>query len=519
MEKPSLGFWRIWNMSFGFFGIQIAFALQNANVSRIFQSLGADTGSLAVYWLAAPLTGLLVQPVIGHFSDRTWIFGGRRRPYFLVGAVLTTLALFVMPHAPALWFAAVMLWVLDASINISMEPFRAFVGDMLPNRQRTQGFAMQTVFIGAGAVLGSALPWMLSGWFGVSDATDAAVPANVVVAFGLGGVVLLGSILWTVFTSREYPPEELAKFREPPSLFRSEEEVQGIAPASVAALVRAGLGFLVAGVVATAGVMRLDGDKQLYILAGGLVVLGAFFLLRALMKRAQQDENFFSHIIDDLTTMPVVMRRLAVVQFFSWFGLFIMWVYSTPAVTSFHYGTTEVGSELYNRGADWVGVLFGVYNGVAAIYAFFLPAIAERAGKRGAHVVNLLVGAGALASMMLIRDPALLWVPMLGIGVAWASILAMPYAILSECLPPKKMGIYMGIFNFFIVLPQITVVGVMSTVLVGLFGGEASAGGETIVGSEVIWVYPMAAVSFVLAAVAMVFVHARATAPAAVPAE
>lgn len=519
MEKPSLGFWRIWNMSFGFFGIQIAFALQNANVSRIFQSLGADTGSLAVYWLAAPLTGLLVQPIIGHFSDRTWIFGGRRRPYFLVGAVLTTLALFVMPHAPALWFAAVMLWLLDASINISMEPFRAFVGDMLPNRQRTHGFAMQTVFIGAGAVLGSAAPWMLSAWFGVSDATDAAVPANVIAAFGLGGVVLLGSILWTVVTSREYAPEELAKFREPPSLFRSEEDIEGVAPASAAGLVRAGVGFLIAGVVATAGVVRWEGDKQLYILAGGLVVLGVFFVARAVMKRLNSGDNFFSHIIDDLTTMPTVMRRLAVVQFFSWFGLFIMWVYSTPAITSFHYGAVEVGSDLYNRGADWVGVLFGVYNGAAALYAFFLPAIAERIGKRGAHIVNLLIGAGALVSMMVIRDPAMLWIAMLGVGVAWASILAMPYAILSECLPPKKMGIYMGIFNFFIVLPQITVVGVMSTVLVGLFGGPASAGGDAIVGSEVIWVYPMAAASFVLAAAAMVFVQARAAAPAVAPAQ
>ncbi len=521
MQKPELGFWGIWNISFGFFGIQIAFALQNANVSRIFQTLGADTSNLAVYWLAAPLTGLIVQPLIGHFSDRTWFMGGRRRPYFLVGAVFTTLALFVMPHSPALWAAAIMLWVLDASINISMEPFRAFVGDMLPSSQRTRGFAMQTVFIGSGAVLGSALPWILSTYTTLDETMIGRLPAHVVWAFGVGAFVLLGSILWTVVTSKEYSPEELANFKEPASLFRSDAEMQGLEPASSNAFAGAGIGFLVAGALSVIAVARFGLDQQLYILAGGVALLGAFFLVRALLKRMGDASNFFTHILDDLTTMPVVMRRLAVVQFFSWFSLFIMWVYTTPAITGYHYGVApgDTTSTLYNQGADQVGVLFGIYNGVAAVYAFLLPTIAKRLGKRGAHSLSLIVGAGAMLSMMLIRDPALLWIPMIGIGVAWASILAMPYAILSDALPAKKMGIYMGIFNFFIVLPQITVVGVMSTVLGGLFGGADTDGGSAVTGNEVIWVYPMAAAGFVVAALAMAFVRARApdavTAPAA----
>ncbi len=513
MEKPSLAFHRIVNMSVGFFGIQIAFALQNANVSRIFQSLGADTGNLAVYWLAAPLTGLLVQPIVGHFSDRTWVFGGRRRPYFLIGAVFTTAALMIMPHSPYLWFAAVMLWVLDASINISMEPFRAFVGDMLPPRQRTQGFAMQTVFIGFGAVLGSALPALLADNTALDETMIGALPANVVWAFAIGAVILLGSILWTVLSTKEYSPDQLAQFKEPPSLFRTEAEIDGLEPASAGRFLAAGISFAIAGALAVAAVRRFALDEQLYILAGGVLLLGLFFVLRALMKR--EATSFFAHILDDLTTMPRVMRRLAIVQFFSWFALFIMWVYTTPAVTGYHYGVApgDTTSELYNQGANQVGVLFAIYNGVAAFYAFLLPVIASRLGKRGAHSLNLLIGAAALVSMMLIRDPALLWLPMIGIGIAWASILAMPYAILADALPPKKMGVYMGIFNFFIVLPQITVVGVMSTVLGGLFRGVGTDGGADITGAEIIWVYPMGAAAFALAAVLMVFVQARAANP------
>lgn len=516
MEKPRLGFWRIWNTAFGFFGIQIAFALQNANVSRIFQTLGADINTLPVLWLAAPLTGLIVQPLIGHFSDRTWIFGARRRPYFLVGAILTTLALFVMPNSPYLWAAAVTLWLLDASINVSMEPFRAFVGDMMPNSQRTQGFAMQTVFIGAGAVAGSIFPWVLTNVFHVANTAPAGeIPLSVHLAFATGAVALFVSILWTVLTSKEYSPEELAQFKEPPSLFR-DEAADEAPPPGAGGFLRAGLGVLVAGAIAVAAVAYYGLDKQLYILAGGGAVLGLFFVIHAALKNAGRTKNFFSHILDDLATMPKVMRRLAVVQFFSWFALFILWVYSTPAITGFHYGTSDTTSELYNTGANWIGWLFAVYNGVAALYAFVLPAIAKTIGKRGAHALNLAIGAAAFLAMPMITDPNLLLIPMVGIGIAWASILSMPYAILSEALPAKKMGVYMGIFNFFIVLPQITVVGIMSTVLNALFSGADTPGGAEIVGAEVIWVYPMAAAAFLVAAGAMAFVQARA--PDAAPA-
>ncbi|MEL7487254.1 MAG: MFS transporter, partial [Pseudomonadota bacterium] len=393
MQKPALSFWQIWNMSFGFFGIQIGFALQGANVSRIFQTLGAEIDDIAILWIAGPVTGLLVQPLVGHFSDRTWTGLGRRRPYFLAGAILTTLALLVMPNSPALWVAAATLWILDASINISMEPFRAFVGDLLPSRQRTQGFAMQTVFIGTGAFLASLAPWFLSEFMGVANtAPEGVIPDSVKFSFYIGAVALFIAIMWTVFTSREYSPEEMEAFDKTEAANAPARAQAHEAPPGAPFFIRYGLIGVAIGGLASFAISAFDGDKQFFVLAGGVFFLGACFLINARFIQKQRTENFFSHILSDLTTMPVVMRQLAVVQFFSWFGLFIMWIYSTPAVTSFHYGTDDPTSALYNTGANWVGWMFAIYNVVAAIYAFLLPPLANRMRRRALHAVNLSIG-------------------------------------------------------------------------------------------------------------------------------
>lgn len=470
-RKPQLGFWQIWNLSFGFFGIQIGFALQNANVSRIFQTLGAEIDALPILWIAGPVTGLLVQPLIGHFSDRTWVRGlGRRRPYFLAGALLTSLSLFLLPNAPVLWLAAGAFWILDASLNIATEPFRAFVGDMLPSEQRTRGYAMQGVFIGAGALIASFAPYILTNWFGVANEAPAGrIPDAVRWSFYIGAAALTAAIVWTIATTPEYPPERLAAFREPPGLFR--EPLR--AGAGAGFFLRAGLAALALGLGASYAIHALGADAQLYILSGGVAVLGAAFLLNAALTRAGKTEQFFSQILSDITAMPTVMQRLAVVQFFSWFGLFVMWIYSTPAVTAHHFGAADPQAPGYGDGANWVGVLFGVYNGVACLYSFLTPALVARFGKRPVHAVNLLAGGVGLASFDLTTDPMLLLVAMVGVGMAWSSILTLPYAMLSDALPSAKMGVYMGIFNFFIVIPQIVASGVLGSVVNNLLGEEA----------------------------------------------
>lgn len=409
MKKPALSYWQIWNMCFGFMGIQFGFALQNANVSRIFQSLGASIDALPLLWLAAPVTGLLVQPIVGYYSDRTWNGLGRRRPYFLYGALLATAALIVMPNSPTLWIAAGMLWVLDASINVSMEPFRALVGDMLPNRQRALGYAMQSWFIGVGAIVASSLPWILTNWFEVSNiAAEGTIPDSVRWSFYLGGFAFLAAVGWTILKTREYPPETLRSF----------EDALDAPPAP---------------------------DK------GGLIPT----------------------LVHDFMNMPQVMRQLAMVQFLTWFALFAMWIYTTPGVTAHHYGTSDVSSGAYNDGADWVGVLFAVYNGVAALAALLLTPLANRLGRRGAHMLCLVLGGIGLISFVFIDDPRWLIVSMIGVGFAWSSILAMPYAMLAGALPASKMGVYMGMFNFFIVIPQILAATLLGLLVRYVFDGEA----------------------------------------------
>jgi maltose/moltooligosaccharide transporter len=393
-----LSFWQLWNMSFGFLGIQFGWALQMANMSAIYEYLGADAHQIPMLWLAAPLTGLVVQPVIGHMSDRTWNRLGRRRPYFLVGALLASCALVAMPNASALWMAAGLLWVMDASINISMEPFRAFVTDLVGPEQRTQGFAMQALFIGLGAVIASMLPWLLYDLFPVEAGTPgASIPLAVTLAFYTGAVVFLAAVLWTIVTTREHPPDDMVAFER----MRAE---------------RGGLGR------------------------------GA------------------AEILHDVLAMPQTMRRLAWVQIFTWLGLFCMWLYFGVAVARNIFGGTP-GTPAYAQGIAWAGNCFAVYSAVCFVISFALPAMARRLGRRLTHGLCLAMGAVGLLSVAFVSSKYALLLSMVGVGVAWASTLSMPYSILAGVLPPDKTGTYMGIFNFFIVIPEILAALVFGTVM------------------------------------------------------
>lgn len=500
MKKRRLSFWEIWNMSFGFLGIQFGFALQNANVSRIFETLGARVEDIPILWIAAPITGLIVQPIIGHLSDKTWNRFGRRRPYFMIGAVFTTLALFFMPNSPSLWIAAGMLWIMDGSINISMEPFRAFVGDNLPTEQRTMGFAMQSFFIGTGAVVASALPYILTSWFGVSNiAEEGVVPQSVKLSFYIGGVVLLLSVLYTVFTSKEYSPEELAAFEQ------EKEKTTGVkmderTPVSPSQFLRYGAIWTVVGVVATLLILLTDlgsENGQLYIVGGLLLFFGIILLICGMIKPKHGEPTGVVGIMNDLLHMPKTMGQLAVVQFFSWLAFYAMWIYTTPAITQHVYGTTDSASILYNQGANWVGVLFAVYNGVSALTAFLLPVIARQIGRKATHSIALALGGISFVSLYFITDPMLLLIPMIGVGFAWGSILSMPYAILTGSLPAGKMGTYMGIFNFFIVIPQILAASILGTITRDVFGGQ------------VILTLVLAGVSLIVGAISVFLVQDR----------
>ncbi|PIF60990.1 MULTISPECIES: MFS transporter [unclassified Flavobacterium] len=474
MEKRKLSFWQIWNMSFGFLGIQFGFALQNANTSRIFETLGAKVDEIPILWIAAPVTGLIIQPIIGYFSDRTWTRLGRRRPYFLIGAILSSIALFIMPNSPSLWIAAGTLWMMDASINISMEPFRAFVGDNLPEKQRTLGFAMQSFFIGLGAVVGSLLPYIFTNVFGVSNtAAEGIIPDSVKWSFYIGGVVFLLAVLWTVFKSTEYSPKELEAFEQ------KDKDTKEIAPietefeskANIKRQFNLGLVMTLLGSIISFIIYENQLTKELYILFIGLIVIGILFMVTSRL-RVVQIKNGFTIIMTDLLNMPTTMKKLAWVQFFSWFALFSMWIYTTQAVTQHIFGTTDTTSKVYNDAADWVSVLFTVYNGVAAAVAFLLPVIAKKVGVRSTHLLALCSGGVGLLSIYFIGDKYLLLIPMLGVGIAWASILSMPYAMLSGALPAAKMGYYMGVFNFFVVIPQIVAATILGFIVKQFFQNE-----------------------------------------------
>ena len=473
--QPQLNFWQIFNMCFGFLGIQFGFALQNANVSRIFQTLGADIEAIPILWIAAPLTGLIVQPIIGYLSDNTWNLLGRRRPYFLIGAVLTTLSLFVMPHSPTLWIAAGMLWIMDASINIAMEPFRAFVGDNLPQNQRTQGYAMQSFFIGIGAVIASALPYILTNYFDVANTAPAGEIADSVrYAFYVGGAVLFLSVGWTVISTKEYSPQELEHFHQQES---AQQQTHSANTRTTGQYRNGAWVWMAIGAIFTASIVFNDLDKQLYILSLGIFAFGPLQLICSikLANKQQQPRSALGlvfNVVDDLFHMPKAMRQLAVVQFFAWFALFAMWIYTTAAVTAHHYGTSDVVSQAYNDGADWVGMLFASYNGFAAIAAIIIPFLAKAVGIKLTHTINMFMGGIGLISFYFIQDPTQLWIPMIGVGFAWASILSVPYAMLSGVLPPQKMGVYMGIFNFFIVIPQLLAASILGLLLKLFFDGQ-----------------------------------------------
>jgi maltose/moltooligosaccharide transporter len=435
LERPKLTFWQIFNMSFGFLGIQFGFALQNGNASHILQIFGADVEHLSLFWLAAPITGIIVQPIIGYYSDRTWGRLGRRKPYFLTGGILSALALLFMPNASLLMFlppvimGAGVLMIMDASFNVAMEPFRALVADNLPDSQRSMGFSVQTALIGVGAVVGSLLPYLLSKYFHIAEtAPKGHVPSNIIFSFYAGGFVLIASLLWTIFKTKEYPPAEYEKFYEAPQ----EEKSSGLL-------------------------------------------------------------NIFS----DFANMPKTMKQLGLVQFFSWFALFSMWVFMAPAVAQhvYHVADGDTTSVNFAKAGAWVGVLFAMYNGVSAVYAMCLPALARLTSRKITHAISLIAGCVGLMSIFFISNPNMLILSMIGIGLAWGSILAMPYAILAGSIPPKKMGVYIGIFNFFITFPQI---------INGFFGGWIV---KNIFGGQAIYAIVLAGIFMFCAAVSVLYVQ------------
>jgi maltose/moltooligosaccharide transporter len=402
MQRPRLNFVQMFNMSFGFLGIQFGWGLQLANMSAVYERLGARPDQVPLLWLAAPVTGLLVQPIVGALSDRTWGPLGRRRPYFLTGAILASIALFIMPTSSALWMAAMLLWILDASINISMEPFRAFVADKLNTSQRTAGFVMQSFFIGIGASLANALPLAFS-WLGVKGSTASGIPLSVKYSFQVGAVVFLLAVLWTVVTTSEFPPEDPAAFD------RAKRGKRGLVP-----------------------------------------LLG--------------------EIVTSIREMPATMRQLAVVQLFTWLGLFCMWLFFVPATARHVFGATDPQSPLYTRGIEWGGFAFAFYSITCFIVALALPKLAALSSRKAIHASALVCGAVGLLSVYVIHDRYLLLLSMVGVGIAWASILSMPYAILSTALPPDRMGVYMGIFNFFIVIPEIIAALAFGPLIRTIFG-------------------------------------------------
>lgn len=473
VTKPKLSTFQIFNMSFGFLGIQFGFALQNANVSRIFESLGAKESEIAGLWLAAPITGLLIQPIVGYMSDRTWhnTFG-RRRPYFLIGAIFASIALVMMPNSSSLWMAAGLLWILDASINISMEPFRAFVGDKLRPDQRTMGFAMQSLFIGLGAVIASALPWMLVHWFNLDMSDDTgSVPYNVKLSFYLGAAAFMIAVLWTVLSTKEYPltaEEAHEKLERVPKVIKY----------GPALYQKRGLILLAVGVISAilfyALMQRPESPfhKELYVLSFIFCLFGmAYFGASRFMFNKRYD-NSFVQIVRDFQNMPKTMLQLASVQFFTWFALFSMWIYMTPAVTSHIYKAAPNTPE-FDAGGDWVGICFAVYNGVAFLFALLLPVLANKYSRKITHLICLFAGGIGLISILFITDKNMLIFSMIGVGIAWTSILSIPYAMLTGSLPSNKIGYYMGIFNFFIVIPQIVAASILGLLVNTVFGDES----------------------------------------------
>ncbi|MBW6478241.1 MAG: MFS transporter [Bacteroidales bacterium] len=540
--RPRLSFWQIWNMSFGFLGIQFGFALQNANVSRIFETLGAQVEAIPILWIAAPVTGLIIQPIVGYMSDNTWTRLGRRRPFFLFGAIGASIALVLLPNAPLLWIAVGIFWILGASIDMCMEPFRAFVGDMLPPEQRNRGFAMQSFFIGTGSIVASILPWFLTNVLSVANISpDGKVPPSVTISFLIGGAVLLGAILVTVTRTKEYTPEQLKEFEElEKGADRVKEDHKSSEILPYHRFSNPSVYWIILGAILTFLVARYDFVRaDLYILGVGFMAFGVIQFIAGQLIRRNKTDNGFVVVLNDLFRMPKTMGQLAVVQFFSWVGLFTLWTFATPGITSHHYdmklsqadimtlvqsmdqvefitdhdvqeraesiqkdldfyveqiqeGKSEVVismrvvrffqrfrddlfipatvqqqllhvEEEYNRGANWVGFSFAIYNGIAALFAFLIPFLARWTNRRYTHAMALTMGSLGYLSILIVPNPTWIIASMVGVGIAWASILAMPYAILTGSLPSHKMGTYMGLFNVFIVMPQIVAASVLGS--------------------------------------------------------
>ncbi|MEP4051096.1 MAG: MFS transporter [Litorimonas sp.] len=470
--KPNLPLLSIFNMAIGFFGLQIGFALQNANGSRIFSSLGAEPDTLALYWLAGPVTGLVIQPIVGYFSDKTWTRFGRRRPYFLLGALLASFALVFMPNSSALWIAASSLWILDSAINISMEPFRAFVGDNLNTKQRTLGYAIQGFFIGAGGYVGSKLPEWATVLGASNTAEGLAVPDSVKLAFLIGAILLFASVLWTVLTSKEYTSEELRNFEsaDTSTLAIARQADRVVPPARSFGL--AAIGFAALSIL-TFGLIAVDvAERQLSVFAVMVGILAVLLGYNALRLKAARAPGMIGILMDDLATMPVLMKRLALVQFCSWFAFFTLWVYLQPAVTSFHFATTDTSTQAYGDGSLAVNNIFAVYSLVAWGFSLLIPLITRSIGLKPTYALSLIVGGLSFISIWQL-PPNLFWLSAIGIGIVWACVLTLPYAILADALPAERMGTYMGIFNYFIVIPQLIVGTIMGTVLTKILGGES----------------------------------------------
>ena len=482
VPTKNLSFWEIWNMSFGFFGIQFGFELQNSNVSRIFETLGANKDEIPILWIAAPLTGLVVQPIIGYLSDRTWHpYWGRRRPFFFIGAILATLALFVMPNSPALWIAGGMLWILDASINISMEPFRAFVGDKLSPKQRTSGFAMQSFFIGVGSVIAALLPWVFTNWFGISNTAESGkIPDSVKWSFYAGGLAFLGAVMYTVFTTKEFPPEDVAAFKAANKqvgfwdgvketfggIFKMPKTMAQLAVVQFFTWFALFAMWIYSTNAVTSNKYNMKVDKTIVAkmqtdigtqLSDSSLDVKSKKLLGSLQAdlneineyRADQNPvtisiNLANHFADSVNTVLAQNEKKEL----------------------------ERVKQQYNDGADWLSVCSSVRNGMAALFAFIIPLIAARTNRKITHMICLIIGGIGLMSVSWFTDPKFIIVSMALVGIAWASILSMPYAILSGSLPANKMGYYMGVFNFFIVIPQIVAATILGYFTMKLFNAN-----------------------------------------------
>ena len=479
--QRKLSFWELWNMSFGFFGIQFGFELQNSNVSRIFETLGANKDEIPILWIAAPLTGLLVQPIIGYLSDRTWHpYWGRRRPFFFIGAVLATLALFIMPNSPTLWIAGGMLWILDASINISMEPFRAFVGDKLPPKQRTSGFAMQSFFIGVGSVIAALLPWIFTNWFGLSNTADAGeIPPSVKWAFYMGGFAFLAAVLYTVFTTKEFPPENIEAFKKEKrettfkdalketfgGIFKMPKTMKQLAFVQFFTWFALFAMWIYSTNAVTANKYNMKVDRALVDKmqmalntdAATMEIANKNAVVDETKRSAQKRLSSLQTDIDEIKTYRGEENPVAIsVNLANYFADSL----NTQTTLSEKAELVRVQKQ-YNDGADWLSVCSSVRNGVAALFAFIIPWIAYKTNRKITHLICLVIGGLGLISIYFIQDPTYIIVSMGMVGIAWASILSMPYAMLSNALPANKMGYYMGVFNFFIVIPQIVAASIL----------------------------------------------------------